>query len=57
MKTIAQLPVQHDEEAGEGILSGKPLSWDDFFVLADQKQADSFEVQRDERVAEERNLF
>jgi len=50
--------IRKDPITGDVILSSKPVSWDDFFRLADSADIPSdFMAERDNEVAEDRTLF
>ncbi|WP_016857588.1 antitoxin [Candidatus Williamhamiltonella defendens] len=50
--------IRRDPETGDVVLSPKPASWQDFFVLADSTDIpDDFMLDRDHLPEEKRNLF
>jgi len=50
--------IRRDPETGDVVLSPKPASWQDFFVLADSTDIpDDFMRDRDHLPEEKRNLF
>ena len=50
--------IRRDINTGEVVLSAKPVSWQEFFDLADCTEIPSdFMADRDNMPAEERNLF
>lgn len=50
--------IRRDINTGEVVLSAKPVSWQEFFDLADCTEIPSdFMADRDNTPAEERNLF
>lgn len=50
--------IRRNQDTGEVVLSPKPVSWQDFFVLADSTNIpDDFMVDRENLPAEERDLF
>lgn len=50
--------IRRDPRTGEVVLSPKPISWQEFFELADQTEIPSdFMADRDDLPADERFLF
>lgn len=49
--------IRRDPITGDVVLSPKPLSWGDFFLLADQAVPTDFMADREDPPAEERDLF
>ena len=49
--------IHRDPLTGNIVLSAKPLSWNDFFALADQVVPADFMSDRVDPIAEERDVF
>lgn len=49
--------IRRDPITGDVVLSPKPLSWRDFFLLADQAVPADFMADREDPPAEERDIL